>query len=59
MPDKPIDAVLNETLLCGGEWKTRREIYEELIAEGFERRYVDFYVFSLANHQPEKQAEEK
>jgi hypothetical protein len=46
------DIILNELLLCGGEWKTRKQIQDELIAEGFEPRYVDFYLFCLSNHQP-------
>lgn len=32
----------------------RKEIYEELIAEGHERKYVDWYLFCLSQHQPEE-----
>ena len=46
------DSVMNEVLWCGGEQKTRKGLFDELIAEGFERRYVDFYLFCLTNHQP-------
>lgn len=48
------DIVLNELLWCAGEQKTRKEIFDEMIAEGFEREYVDFYLFCLANHQPKE-----
>lgn len=51
-----VEIVWSELLLCGGEWRTRKAIYEELIAEGFERQYVDWYVFCLSNHQPEKES---
>jgi hypothetical protein len=47
-----VEIVWSQLLLCGGEWKTRKQIYEELLAEGFERRYVDWYLFCLSNHQP-------
>ena len=46
------DIVMNELLWYGGEQKTRKAIYDELLAEGFEKRYVDFYLFSLSQHQP-------
>jgi hypothetical protein len=57
---KPLaaDIVMNELLWYGGEQKTRKAIFDELIAEGFERKYVDYYVFCLANHQPEEAAAE-
>ncbi len=53
MSKKPlaVEIVWSELLLCGGEWKTRKAIYEELIAEGHERKYVDWYLFCLSNHQ--------
>jgi hypothetical protein len=51
------DIVAQELLWYGGEQKPRQQIYDELIAEGYERRYVDFYLFSLSNHQPEKREE--
>ncbi len=46
------DIVMSELLWCGGEQKSRKDIFDELIAEGFERRYVDWYLFCLSNHQP-------
>jgi hypothetical protein len=49
------EIVLGELLYCGGEWKSRKEIYEDLIAEGFEPKYVDSYLFYLSNHQPPKE----
>jgi hypothetical protein len=49
------DIVMNELLWCGGEQKTRAQIQSELLDEGFERKYVDWYLFCLANHQPTKQ----
>jgi len=44
-----IDIVLDEPLLCGGEWKTRGQLYRELIAEGFDPYYINYYLccFSL------------
>jgi hypothetical protein len=53
------DVVLNELLWYGGEQKTRRAIYDELIAEGYERRYVDFYLFCLSQYQPTSKQVEK
>jgi hypothetical protein len=50
-----IEIVWSQLLLCGGEWKTRKAIYEELLAEGFERRYVDFYLFHLSQNQPKEE----
>lgn len=49
-----VEIVWSELLLCGGEWKSRKEIYEELLAEGFERKYVDWYLFCLSQHQPKE-----
>lgn len=46
------DIVLDELLWCGGELKSRKQIQDELLAEGCEKRYVDWYLFCLANHQP-------
>ena len=56
MPKKKlaIEIVWSQLLLCGGEWKTRKAIYEELLAEGFERGYVDWYVFCLSQNQPKE-----
>jgi hypothetical protein len=51
-----VEIVWSELLLYGGEWKTRKQIYEELLAEGYERRYVDWYLFCLSNHQPKENA---
>lgn len=36
-----VEIVWSELLLYGGEWKSRKQIYDELIAEGFEQKYVD------------------
>jgi hypothetical protein len=47
-----VEIVWSQLLLCGGEWKTRKAIYEELLAEGYGQKYVDWYVFCLSNHQP-------
>jgi len=49
-----VEIVWSQLLLCGGEWKTRKAIYEELLSEGFERKYVDWYVFCLAENQPKE-----
>jgi len=48
------DIVLSELLWYGGMQKTRRQIYDELLGEGFEKQYIDYYIFCLANHQPMK-----
>ena len=53
------DVVLNELLWCGGELKTRKQLFDELIAEGHDRRYVDYYLFCLANHQPTSEQREE
>jgi hypothetical protein len=45
------DIVLNQRLWCGGEQKTLKEIHGELLAEGYEKRYVDWYLFCLSQHQ--------
>lgn len=56
MSKKPlaVEIVWSQLLLCGGEWKTRKAIYEELLSEGFERKYVEWYVFCLAENQPKE-----
>lgn len=47
-----VEIVWSQLLLYGGELKTRKAIYEELLTEGHERRYVDWYLFCLAENQP-------
>lgn len=49
-----VEIIWSELLLCGGEWKSRKQIYDELIAEGYAKKYVDWYLFCLANHQPKE-----
>lgn len=53
------DIILDELLWYGGEQKSRKQIYDELLAEGFEKKYVDFYLFCLSNHQPGQALEEE
>jgi len=50
-----IEIVWSELLLYGGEWKSRKAIYEELLAEGYERKEVDYYLFCLSEHQPKRE----
>jgi len=45
------DVVMNELLWFGGEQKSRKQIQDELLEAGHERRYVDFYLFCLSQHQ--------
>lgn len=45
------DIILDERLWCGGELKSRKQIQDEMIAEGYEKRLVDWYLFCLGNHQ--------
>lgn len=47
-----VEIVWSELLFCGGEWRSRKQIYEELLAEGLEKKYVDWYLFCLSEHQP-------
>ena len=49
-----IEAIWSERLLYGGQWKSRKEIYEELIREGYAIHYVDYYLFCLSEHQPKQ-----
>jgi hypothetical protein len=51
--------VLEQLLWCGGEQKSLKQIYDELIAEGYERKYVDFYLFCLTQYQPETKRDEE
>jgi hypothetical protein len=51
------DIVMNELLWCGGEQKSRRQIQDELLAEGFEQRYVDWYLFCLSQQQAKEQVQ--
>lgn len=53
------DIVMNKLLWCGGELKSMKQIYDELIAEGFERKYVDFYLFCLTQYQPKESEHEQ
>lgn len=46
------EIVLSELLWYGGEQKSRKQIQDELLAEGFEKSHVDYYLFCLAQHQP-------
>jgi hypothetical protein len=46
-----VEIVSEECLLYGGEWKSRKAIYEELRASGYERKDVDWYLFCLGQHQ--------
>jgi hypothetical protein len=50
-----VETVWSELLLYGGEWKSRKAIYDELIASGYATRYVDYYLFCLSQHQPKKE----
>ena len=47
-----MEQILGEQLWYGGELKSRRQIYDALVGEGFEQRYINFYLFCLARHQP-------
>lgn len=49
------DIILHEQLLwCGGELKSRKQIQDELQAEGYEKKHIDWYLFCLSNHQPKE-----
>lgn len=52
------DIVMNEKLLCGGEWISRKQLIEELLAEGHDPRLVDWYLFLLGQHQPKRERQE-
>ena len=53
------DIIWQEQLWYGGEQKTRKQIYDELLAEGFDQQYVDYYLFCLSNHQPKEETREE
>lgn len=62
MSKKPLAStiVLNELLLlCGGEWIARKQIYDELCAEGNDPRLVDWFLFCLSQNQPKRERQEK
>lgn len=60
MSKKPnaADIVMNKSIFCGGEWITIAQLERDMLAEGFERRDVDFFLFCLSqrdDHQPESE----
>lgn len=57
MSRKPLAStiVLSELLLCGGEWISRKQLYDELCAEGNDVRLVDWYLFCLGQNQPKRE----
>lgn len=61
MSRKPLasDIVLAEPLLCGGQWKPRKQIHDELIAEGHPPRLVDWFLFCLSQNQPKREEKVK
>lgn len=58
MSKKPLAStiVLNEKLLCGGEWISRKQLYDELCAEGNPPRLVDWFLFCLGQGKRDEQA---
>ncbi len=40
-----VQRLMNETVLCGGELYTRKQLFDELTAEGHPHQYVDAFVF--------------
>lgn len=47
------DILMNELLLCGGEWIPRHKLFADLLAEGMPRKYAEWYMFCLGERQPE------
>lgn len=60
MSKKPnaADIVMNKSILCGGEWITIAQIERDMLAEGFDRRDVDFFLFCLGQEAFEKKQKE-
>ena len=40
-----VERLMSEMVLCGGLLYTRKQLFDELLAEGFPHRYVDAFVF--------------
>jgi hypothetical protein len=40
-----VSRLMNEYVLCGGLLYTRKQLFDELLAEGHPERYVDAFVF--------------
>lgn len=40
-----VQRVMNEQVECGGQVYTRKQLFDELIAEGHPHKYVDAFVF--------------
>jgi len=52
------DIMMSELLWCGGEQKSRKQIQDELLAEGYGRQYVDWYLFCLSQQQPKSEVQQ-
>lgn len=61
MTRKPTAAqiIMDGPILCGGEMKSRRQIYDELLAEGHDRGLVDWYLFCLSERESQEQQQEE
>lgn len=44
--------VMNERLLCGGEWKSRATWIRTFQEEGWKDGAIDHFLFFLSQHQP-------
>ena len=40
-----VEQLMSEMVLCGGLLYTRKQLFDELLAEGFLQHYVDAFVF--------------
>jgi hypothetical protein len=56
-----VQRVMNEQVECGGEIYTRKQLFDELIAEGHPHKYVDAFVFGYLKtvHSTEDQADNR